>query len=436
VSVFDDLVGQERVVALLRSVAISAAEVAWASDLGGDLFGALSDAPAALPDAAAAAVPGAAMTHAWLFTGPPGSGRSVAARAFAAALQCTAAMNGGGDIEPGCGVCLGCHTVLAGTHADVEIVAPQGLSLGVREARDLVSRAALAPSGGHWQVIVIEDADRLTEGAANVLLKAIEEPAPRTVWLLCVPSAEDLVVTIRSRCRVVALRTPPTDAVAAVLVLRDGVSVDVAEFAARAAQGHVGRARRLATDEAARSRRHEVLQLPSALADVGGCLAAAGALVKAVGAESAEVTSALDEAETASYKEAFGEGGTATGLGRGASGGGGAAARGALRSAAAALKDLEGRQKSRATRTQRDALDRALTDLAGFYRDVLVVQLGAGVDIANVDESAAISALAASSSAESTVRRLSAVLACRTSLDANANPLLTVESLTLALRAG
>ncbi len=375
------------------------------------------------------------MTHAWLFTGPPGSGRSVAARAFAAALQCTAAMNGGGEIEPGCGVCLGCHTVLAGTHADVEIVAPQGLSLGVREARDLVSRAALAPSGGHWQVIVIEDADRLTEGAANVLLKAIEEPAPRTVWLLCVPSAEDLVVTIRSRCRVVALRTPPTDAVASVLVSRDGVPPAMAEFAARAAQGHVGRARRLATDEAARSRRHEVLQLPSALADVGGCLAAAGALVKAVGVESAEVTSALDEAETASYKEAFGEGGTATGLGRGATGGG-AAARGALRSAAAALKDLEGRQKSRATRTQRDALDRALTDLAGFYRDVLVVQLGAGVDIANVDESAAISTLAASSSAESTVRRLSAVLACRTSLDANANPLLTVEALTLALRAG
>ncbi len=434
-SVFDDLVGQERVVALLRSVAISAAELAWAGDLGGNLFGALEDVPAVLPDAAAATAPGAAMTHAWLFTGPPGSGRSVAARAFAAALQCTAAMNGGGEIEPGCGVCLGCHTVLAGTHADVEIVAPQGLSLGVREARDLVSRAALAPSGGHWQVIVIEDADRLTEGAANVLLKAIEEPAPRTVWLLCVPSAEDLVVTIRSRCRVVALRTPPTDAVASVLVLRDGVPPAMAEFAARAAQGHVGRARRLATDEAARSRRHEVLQLPSALADVGGCLAAAGALVKAVGVESAEVTSALDEAETTSYKEAFGEGGTATGLGRGAAGGGGAA-RGALRSAAAALKDLEGRQKSRATRTQRDALDRALTDLAGFYRDVLVVQLGAAVDIANIDESAAISALAASSAAESTVRRLSAVLACRTSLDANANPLLTVEALTLALRAG
>ncbi len=426
-SVFDDLVGQERVVSLLRAAAISAAEVVWAREMG--MLAALDDAPAVLPDAVAPAVPGAAMTHAWLFTGPPGSGRSVAARAFAAALQCTA-----DDVEPGCGVCLGCHTVLAGTHADVEVVTPQGLSLGVREARELVARAALMPAGRHWQVILIEDADRLTEGAANVLLKAIEEPSPRTVWLLCVPSAQDLVITIRSRCRVVALRTPPTDAVASVLVSRDGVSPVMADFAARhplvMSGGRAGW----------RPTRRRVIggtrccNCPSALTDVGRCLAAASDLVKDVGVEAAAVTSLLDEAETASYKEAFGEGGTATGVGRGSSGG--AAARGALRSAAAALKELEGRQKSRATRTQRDALDRALTDLAGFYRDVLVVQLGAGVDIANVDEADAISALAGSSSAESTVRRLSAVLNCRTSLEANANPLLTVEALTLALRAG
>jgi len=432
-SVFDDLVGQERVVALLRAAAVSAAEVVWAREMAGDLFSTLDDAPAVLPDAVAPAVPGAAMTHAWLFTGPPGSGRSVAARAFAAALQCTAGLRSG-DVEPGCGVCAGCHTVLAGTHADVEVVTPQGLSLGVREARELVARAALMPAGRHWQVILIEDADRLTEGAANVLLKAIEEPSPRTVWLLCVPSAQDLVITIRSRCRVVALRTPPTSAVASVLVSRDSVPPDVADFAARAAQGHVGRARRLATDSSARERRHAVLQLPSALTDVGRCLAAAFELVEAVKADASAAISLLDEAETTSYKEAFGEGGTATGVGRGSAGG--AAARGALRSAAAALKELEGRQKSRATRTQRDALDRALTDLAGFYRDVLVVQLGAGVDIANVDEAAAISALAASSTPEATVRRLSALLACRTSLEANANPLLTVEALTLALRAG
>jgi DNA polymerase-3 subunit delta' len=391
-SVFDELVGQRKVVELLRD-----------------------------------AVTGTGMTHAWLFTGPPGSGRSVAARAFAAALQCTAS-------EPGCGVCAGCHTVLAGTHADVEFVRPQGLSLGVREARELVGRAALAPSGRRWHIIVIEDADRLTEGAANVLLKAIEEPTPRTVWLLCVPSAEDLVVTIRSRCRVVALRTPPTDAVAAVLVSRDGVEPALAEFAARAAAGHVGRAKRLATDAVARERRTSVLRIPPSLTDIGACLSAADVLVKAVTDEAAEHTSSLDEAETASLKEAFGEGGTATGLGRGQSGS--AVTRGAARAAASALKELEGRQKSRATRAARDALDRALTDLAGFYRDVLVLQLGAGVDIANADHAQTITSLANSSPAESTLRRLDAILACRTLLDANANQLLAVESLMLSLRAG
>jgi DNA polymerase-3 subunit delta' len=386
--------------------------------------------PSAVAELRAAAENPSSMTHAWLFTGPPGSGRSVAARAFAAALQCNRPGGSGGTAEPrGCGVCPQCHTVLAGTHADVEFVRPQGLSLGVREARELVARAALAPSGHGWQIVVIEDADRLTEGAANVLLKAIEEPTPRTVWLLCVPSAEDLVVTIRSRCRVVALRTPPTDAVEAVLISRDGVEPSMAAFAARAAAGHVGRARRLATDGAARSRRSAVLRIPSSLRGVGDCLDAAKQLVDAVNAEASEITASLDENETASLKEAFGEGGTASG-GRGGS----AATRAATRAAASALKDLETRQKSRATRTTRDALDRALTDLAGFYRDVLVLQLGAGVAIANADEENAIAELARASSAEATLRKLDAILGCRTALDANANPLLTIEALMLALR--
>lgn len=391
-SVFDELIGQQRVVELLREAA-----------------------------------GGVGMTHAWLFTGPPGSGRSIAARAFAAALQCT-------SVEPGCGVCPGCHTVLAGTHADVEFVRPQGLSVGVKEARELVARAALAPSGGRWHVMVVEDADRLTEGAANVLLKAIEEPAARTLWLLCVPSAEDLVVTIRSRCRVVALRTPPTDAVAAMLQSRDGVDPTMARFAAQAAAGHVGRARRLATDKAARDRRAAVLAIPSKLSDVGACLAAADELVKAVNAEAAELTTELDEAEAASLKEAFGEGASVTGAGRGQ--GGAAITRGASRAAASALKELEGRQKSRATRTTRDALDRALTDLAGFYRDVLVLQLNAGVGISSTDREAELRQLAARTTAESSLRRLDAILACRELLDANANPLLAVESLLLQLRAG
>ncbi len=430
-SVFDDLVGQERVVSLLRTVAASAAEATWAREVGADLIShqelPLETGAAVLSGLPVLPVPGAAMTHAWLFTGPPGSGRSVAARAFAAALQCVAT-------EAGCGVCSGCHTVLAGTHADVEVVSPAGLSLGVREARELVGRAALAPSGRRWQVMLIEDADRLTEGAANVLLKAIEEPAARTVWLLCVPSAEDLVITIRSRCRVVALRTPPLEAVASVLVERDGIDPAMATFAAHAAQGHVGRARRLARDADARSRRQTVLRIPTEVGDVGSCLRAAAALIAATSAEATETTSSLDEAEASSLKEAFGDGGTATGAGRGSSGS--AAARGATRAASAALKDLEGRQKSRATRTQRDALDRALTDLAGFYRDVIVVQLGAQIDLANTDVASQVDGLAAVSSPEATLRRLEAILRCRLMLDANVNPLLAVEAMTLALRAG
>ncbi|WP_188037789.1 DNA polymerase III subunit delta', partial [Actinotalea sp. JY-7885] len=184
----------------------------------------------------AATDPGA-MTHAWLLTGPPGSGRSNAARAFAAALQCT---------EGGCGRCQACTTTLAGTHADVMVVATEKVTISIDEVRELIGVAQRAPSQGRWRVIVLEDADRMVERTSNVLLKAIEEPPPRTVWLLCAPSPQDVVVTIRSRCRGVALRVPPVDDVAALLVERDGADREVARMAARAAQSHIGLARRLA----------------------------------------------------------------------------------------------------------------------------------------------------------------------------------------------
>ena len=188
----------------------------------------LSRAAVAAHDPAA----GGGMTHAWLFTGPPGSGRSVAARAFASALLCP---------RQGCGHCPACTQVAVGTHADLLLVRPDGLSYGVRQTRDLVLKAATAPVSSRWRVILFEDADRCTEQAANALLKAIEEPAPRTVWLLCAPYADDLPTTIRSRCRLVTLRTPPTEAVAAVL-RAEGVGAQEALDAARAASGHIGRA--------------------------------------------------------------------------------------------------------------------------------------------------------------------------------------------------
>ena len=354
------------------------------------------------------------MTHAWLFTGPPGSGRSVAARAFAAALLCE---------YGGCGVCPSCRQVRAGTHADLLLVRPEGLSYGVRQTRDLVLRAAGAPTGGRWLVVLFEDADRCTEQAANALLKAIEEPAPRTVWLLCAPSAEDLVPTIRSRCRVMTLRVPPSEAVARVLAERDGIEPEAALAAARAAQGHVGRARRLVTDPTAAARRAAVLTVPVQANSLGPALAAAAALVKTAEDEAKSVTEQLDEPEREALRQAFGEGSTGKGVAK------------AIRGVAGAMKDLEDRQKSRATRVKRDTLDGALLDLAAFYRDVLMVQYAAGaeVELANADRLEDIQRLAAASSPEATLRRIQAIMRCRDLLTLNVAPLLAVEEMTISL---
>jgi DNA polymerase-3 subunit delta' len=396
VSVFSDLVGQDEAVGTLRQAAASAARIVAGTATGNG-----------------------AMTHAWIFTGPPGSGRSVAARAFAAALQCE-------RDGAGCGECHGCHTVLGGTHADVRFVVPEGLSIGVGEMRALVLRASSAPSGGRWQAVVVEDADRLTEAAGNALLKAIEEPPPRTVFLLCTPSThpDDISVTIRSRCRVVPLRTPPADAVAEVLVRRDGIAPDVAAWAAAAAQGHVGRAKRLAGDAEARGRREAVLAVPRRLTGVGACFDAASALIEAAEAEAVAAVAENDTTERAALEQALGAGGT----GRGAAG--------AMRGAAGQLKDLERRQKSRATRSQRDALDRALVDLAGFYRDVLVTKLRAPVPVVHSDTAALSAAAAEKWTPESTLRRLEAVLACRDAIEQNVKPKIAVEAMMVSLWKG
>jgi DNA polymerase-3 subunit delta' len=393
VSVFDDLVGQAPVVAQLQAAADAAARI-----VGGD------------------ETAGAAMTHAWLFTGPPGSGRSVAARGFAAALQCD---------DRGCGHCTACHQSLAGTHADVAVVVPEGLSLGVAEVRRIVAHTARRPTSGRWQVTLIEDADRMPEYASNALLKAIEEPPPRGVLLLCAPSVEDLLPTIRSRCRLVPLRTPPVEAVAEVLVRRDGVDPAMAAFAAQAAQGHIGRARRLALDEDARTERRDVLSLPRALQGVGSALAAAKDLVDAAQAEATRLTKDRDATEREELSTALGGGATGKGYTGSAPKGG-----------AGALKELEKRQKSRGTRTSRDALDRALADLAAFYRDVLVLQLGAQSRAVHGDLADAAATIAGATPAEATLRRIEAVLDCRTALDGNVAPLLAVESMALALRTG
>ncbi|ROS76617.1 DNA polymerase III subunit delta' [Cellulomonas sp. PhB143] len=374
-SVWDEVVGQEHVIDVLR--------------------GAVAEPRA--------------MTHSWLFTGPPGSGRSVAARAFAAALQCEAG---------GCGVCRACTTTLGGSHADVTVVATDKVTIGIDEVRDLVGRAARRPSSGRWQIIIVEDADRMLERTTNVLLKSIEEPPAHTVWILCAPSTQDVLPTIRSRCRSVVLRVPPVEAVAGLIERRDGAEPQVALEAARAAQSHIGIARRLARDPEARARRTQILEIARDIRGVGDAVVAAGRLVAVAQAEARAATQERDAAEKAELLRALGADAGQTLPPR-------------LRSQ---VSELERDQKRRATRYQRDVLDRAMLDLLSLYRDVLLLQLGSDVEPVNTAMSGTVRALAADSEPLQTLRRMDAVGQARERLDANVAPLLAVEAMTVALR--
>ncbi|MGC4175430.1 DNA polymerase III subunit delta' [Demequina sp.] len=373
--VWDDVVGQERALAALQQAV---------------------DDPTA-------------MTHAWLVTGPPGSGRSHAARAFAAALQCP---------DKGCGACQACRQVMGGTHPDVKRVATEKVTISIDEVRELITTAQQTPSQGRWRVIIIEDADRMTERTSNVLLKSIEEPPERTVWLLCAPSSQDVAVTIRSRCRIVSLVTPSPDSVAALLVERDGIQPDAALEAARAAQSHIGVARRLARDAGARARRDQVLALATEIRGVGDAVLAAADLVAVADEDAKAVSEERDGAEKAELMEALG----ADESGR---------LPPALR---AQVKQLEDDQKRRATRMKRDVLDRAILDLMSLYRDVAAVQVGADVHLVNESHRGHIEQLAGRTTLADTVRCLDALGTARTRLAGNVAPLLAIEAMTLSLR--
>ncbi|MFO7244019.1 MAG: DNA polymerase III subunit delta' [Actinomycetes bacterium] len=361
------------------------------------------------PLQAAVRDPGA-MTHAWLITGPPGSGRSSAARAFAAALQCP---------QGGCGACHECATAQSGTHADVSIVATEKVTISIDEVRELVSLSQRAPSGGRWRIIIVEDADRMTERTSNVLLKAIEEPPPRTAWVLCAPSAQDVAVTIRSRCRVVPLRVPPADVVARLLVDKDGVDPQLALECALAAQSHIGIARRLARDPHARARRDQVLALATDVRGVGDAVLAAADLASVAEDDAEAATSERDAAERAELLQTLG----ADDAGR---------LPPALR---AQVRQLEEEQKRRATRAKRDVLDRAIIDLMSLYRDVAAVQVGAeGSGLVNVAHEGTVRDLASRMTLAQTVACLDALATARERLAANVQPVLALEALVLALR--
>jgi DNA polymerase-3 subunit delta' len=348
------------------------------------------------------------MTNTWLFTGPPGSGRSNAAIAFAAALVCK---------DGGCSECNDCMSTIIGTHADVELIKTAGLSIKIDEVRELISRASWAPSVANYRVVVMEDADRLTESAANALLKVIEEPGLRTIWLLCAPTLTDVLPTIRSRCRHLSLRTPSTKAIAKLLIERDGVESSTADFVARASGGHIGRARRLATDSTARENRSNIMKLPFMIKDVSSAFKAAQFLVDAAKADALVDAEKKDEDEISKLKEAWG----ATGSKLVAGG-------------AKVVKELEKEQKSRSTRMVRDYLDRALLDLSTLYRDVLLVQSNSVDSLINQDLISQINQLAQATKPEQTIRKIEAILKTRRNLAQNAAPLLLIEALMCELR--
>ena len=349
------------------------------------------------------------MTHAWLFTGPPGSGRSSAAVAFASALICS---------SDGCGTCTDCRAAKAGSHADVEIIRTEGLSIKIEEIRELLTRVAWAPAMGGWRVVVMEDADRLTESAANALLKAIEEPGNRTVWLLCAPTLHDVLPTIRSRCRHLQLVIPSAKDVADVLINREGVSPAMADYAARASQGHIGRARYLASDETIRNRRNTIIKLPMQINDVASAFKAAETLLNLATEEAEVAAGARDEKESSELAEAWGKGATGRGMATGGS---------------KAIKDLEKEQKSRTTRMIRDSIDGALVDIATLYRDVMFLQSGTKGALINQEFASDISKLAERIPAAKTVSKIDAIMTAHKNLSHNAAPLLTLEALMCQL---
>ena len=385
-SVYADLVGQEHIVQILQK-AVAATRV---EDLDVEISS-------------------QEMTHAWVFTGPPGSGRSSAAIAFAQALVCP---------NNGCGTCNACRSAVNGSHADVEIIRTEGLSIKIDEVRELLTRVAWAPSMGGWRVVVMEDADRLTESAANALLKAIEEPGNRTVWLLCAPTLHDVLPTIRSRCRHLQLVTPSNRAVAQVLQNRDGISPQMADFAARVSQGHIGRARYLATNESVRNTRTTIMKLPLTLKGISSAFAAAQTLIDLATEQANTESEARNQNEIDDLSLAYGKGATGRGMATGGS---------------KAIKELEKEQKTRSTRMVRDGLDAALLDIATFYRDVMMVQAGSTDSLINQELENQIATYATNTKPYTTINKINAIMAARVKLNQNAAPLLTIEALMCVL---
>ncbi len=350
-----------------------------------------------------------ALNHAWLFTGPPGSGRSNAAIAFAAALVCP---------DDGCGNCQSCLLAMAGAHPDIDVLATDKVQMSIEEVRNLVQASQLGGTMSRFKVMIIEDADRMPERTSNVLLKALEEPPPGTVWILCAPSEADMLPTIRSRVRRVALKTPSVEEVANLLVARDGIERSLALTVAAEAQSHVGMARRLATSPDARTRRQATLNAALAIDSVSAAISTAEAWLEIAKKDVDALNAERDENELRELKVMLGVQGEER----------------VPPHVRADIRNLEEAQKRRATRSSRDGLDRILVDLLSLYRDVLMLQLGSGSALVNQGMYDGLARLANSSTAEQTIAKLGHIEKTRERINRNVRDQLALEALAVNLR--
>jgi DNA polymerase III subunit delta' len=379
-SVWDDVVGQGEAIAVVEAAA-------RASAVGG------SD--------------DSSMTHSWLITGPPGSGRSNLAFAFATALLSPGTPAGDESTR---------RQVVARTHPDLSVISTEKVIITIEEVRALVTSSQFSPSVSRYRVMIIEDADRMTERTSNLLLKALEEPPPRTVWILCAPSDADLIPTIRSRVRSVRLRVPAVAEVAALLTQRDGVAADVAARAALEAQSHIGMAHRLATNADARSRREHTLEIALGIQSVSHAVIAAASYLELAKADAQAITEERNAEERDGALRSLGiePGGTIPP---------------ALR---AQLRALDDDQKRRATRSLRDGIDRIMVDLLSLYRDVLLLQLSASADLVNVAILDQVVAASRSCSPTETLMTMDAIATARRRIASNVAPALALEAMLVS----
>jgi len=378
--IFENIVGQPQVIEILKSAAIAAQENIELSQK---------------------------MTHSWLFTGPPGSGRSTVTKVFAAALLCS---------NSGCGECVDCITAMDGSHLDIDILKSETSSIKVDEIRGLISRTSTSPSISSWRVVIIQDAQRLTEAAANALLKVIEEPSARTIWLMTASTSLDLLATLRSRCRQIQLKTPNKESIIELLVKRDKIDSEVAEFAARVSQGNIGRAKYLSENSISRSRRNEVIDLFMTVNDASSAFSAASKMIDIAQEEAEDATRITNEIELNNLQDAL------QGPGKSLISGG-----------SKAVKELEKDHKAKTKREIEDSLDRFLLDLISIYRDSLLIQLSKGDDVINAEYFARYPENFVRFKPESIIVKMENVLSAREKLAQNANNLLAMENLMYTL---